>query len=219
MQFSKNSGTIYIHSHGFAGEILVSNWRNELSSRQTVKAKYTASTDGESNKHCQDEHPTEAVCLAVVRPVASCRSRHLHLSAVWAARGWGSVWAAGSRVYPNLHSMHLGKVWRARQVCNNLGLLFGCRISALGTLITQSRVTLGVSAKAVIGHMPLSRLPPQVTKFSEFSEACWEICSLVARFLPCGAAMISQTPKEEKPHWGRKRKVFTDLYQESWDQV
>lgn len=211
MQFSKISGTIYIRSHCFAGEILVSNWLNELSSRQTIKAKYTASTDSESNKHGQDEHPTKAVCLAVVR------SRHLDLSAVWAARGWGSVWAVGSRVYPNLHSVHLGKVWRARQVCNNLGLLFGCYISAAGTLTTQSRVTLGVSAKVVIWHMPLSTLPPQVIKFTELSGAWWDIYSLVARFSPCVAAMISQIPKEEKPHQGRKWKVFTD--QESWDQV
>lgn len=185
MKFSKNPGTIYIHSHCFSGEILVSNWPNELSSRQTIEAKYTASTDGKSNKHCQDEHPTEAVCLVVVRTVASCRSRHLYLSTVWAARGWGSLWAAGSRVYPNLRSMHLGKAWSARQVCNNLGLLFGCHISAAGTLTTQSRVTLGVSAKVDIWHMPLSMLPPQVTKFTEFSEACWEICSLMARLPPC----------------------------------
>lgn len=65
--------------------------------------------------------------------------------------------------------------------------------------------------------MPLSTLPPQVIKFTELSEACWDIYSLMARFPPCVAAMISQTPKEEKPHRGRKWKVFTD--QESWDQV
>lgn len=52
---------------------------------------------------------------------------------------------SGQRMrFPNLRSMHLGKAWRARQVCNHLGLLFGCRISAAGTLTTQSRVTVGV---------------------------------------------------------------------------